>query len=266
MSNREAPLLDKVALVTGASKGIGKAIAERAAEAGATVLLCAPKSASLEEAAAAIRGRGGTAYALPGDVTKPASINTIFTKIETQYGRLDILINNAGGAPAFGNFEDLTDEDWLVSFQLNVLSVVRMVRGGLGLLRAAKSARIITIGSISAIQPGAYNPHYTAMKAATINLSKYLANMLAAEGVLVNCVCPGPVHSESWEHNIARVAKQQRVSIKKARRVIEEAESAKNPLGRVGEPGDVASLVCFLASAEAAWITGSCFHVNGGKL
>lgn len=259
-------LAGRVALVTGASHGIGKAIAQRLARAGATVLLCSNDVAALRRAVAGIRKDGGKVHALPGDVTLPVSIEKVFKAIEQRHGRLDILINNAGGAPRFGHFSDVTDEDWEMSFQLNVMSVVRFVRRGLQLLRSSEAPRIITIGSISGVQPGLYNPHYTAMKAATINLSKYLSNAMAVDNILVNCVCPGPVHTESWKRNIARIAKEQGISIREARQGIEKAEVAKIPLRRVGEPADIAGLVCFLASDEAAWITGSCFHVNGGKL
>ncbi|MEI6916347.1 MAG: SDR family oxidoreductase, partial [Armatimonadota bacterium] len=128
------------------------------------------------------------------------------------------------------------------------------------------AARIINISSISGIEPGFYNPHYTVTKAATINLSKYLANQLTPDGVLVNVVCPGPVYSDSWDRNVQRIADMRDIPLHEARELVNKEEELKIPLGRIGTGNDVAALATFLASDQADWITGSCFHVNGGKL
>jgi NAD(P)-dependent dehydrogenase (short-subunit alcohol dehydrogenase family) len=116
------------------------------------------------------------------------------------------------------------------------------------------------------VQPGSFNPHYAITKAATLNLSKFLANYFVNDKVLVNSVCPGSIHSESWNANVSRVAAQDKLSYEAAWFATETEEQKKIPLGRVGEGIDVASLVAFLASDKAGYITGSCFHVNGGKL
>ena len=185
--------------------------------------------------------------------------------IET-FGKLDILVNNVGGPGKMGGFNDLTDVDWKNAFDLNVMSLVHFVRAADPHLRKSNCGRVINISSISGVQPGTFNPHYTITKAATINLSKYLANYFVEDNILVNVVCPGPVHSESWEENVRRQATERNTTLEDARQKIEQEESIKIPLGRVGEGADVAGLVAFLASDKASWITGSCFHVNGGKL
>ena len=162
-------------------------------------------------------------------------------------------------------FWGLDDADWLESYNLNVMGAVRFTRLAVPLLRESKTPRIINVTSISALQPGTYNPHYAAAKAALLNLSKYLSNILVEDGILVNSVCPGPVYSDSWDRNVERLAEERGISVDDSRAAIDREEAAKIPLKRIGEGRDVAGLVVFLASDEASWITGSCFHVDGGK-
>jgi NAD(P)-dependent dehydrogenase (short-subunit alcohol dehydrogenase family) len=200
------------------------------------------------------------------DATDQEAVNSAVNRVIETYGGLDILVNNVGGAGKFGGFPDLSDADWRSAFDLNVLSVVHFVRAAEPYLRKAANGRIINISSIAGAQPGAFNPHYTVTKAATINLSKHLANYFVKAGVLVNVVCPGPVHSDSWDDNVRRLASERGIALEEAWQQVEREESSKIPLGRVGEGEDVAGLVAFLASDKASWITGSCFHVNGGKL
>lgn len=259
-------LRGKVAIVTGANKGIGKEIAKLLAQEGANVVICARGAKSLEEVRKEMRRKGNNFTIVTADVTTPDGARKVVDTALKQFGRLDILVNNAGGANKFGNFLELDDEDWVDAFSLNVMSVVYFVRYALPFLKKSPSPRIINISSISGIQPGYYNPHYTVAKAAVINLSKYLANQFASSRILVNVVCAGPVHSNSWERGVAHIAGIRNIPIEEARAQVESEEAGKIPLGRVGEGEDVAGLVAFLASDKAAWITGSCFHVNGGKL
>jgi 3-oxoacyl-[acyl-carrier protein] reductase len=179
---------------------------------------------------------------------------------------LDILVNNAGGAPKFAAFDDLDDADWMDSYDLNVMSAVRFVRASVPYLTLSRNARIINISSISGLEPGGYNPHYTNTKAAVLNLTKYLANYYAQRGILVNAVCPGPVYSDSWERNVKRLASERNLSMEEARNRVDIEESGKVPLRRVGNPEDVAALALFLASDQSKWITGSCFPIDGGKM
>lgn len=258
-------LKERVALVTGASKGIGKAIAVSLARSGACVILCARQPESLQQLAAEIKGSSGMAFAVPVDATDPASVSRAVGSAISLTGKLDILVNNVGGAIRFGGFENLTDNDWENAFNLNVMSMVYFVRSALPWLGNSSSPRIINISSISGVEPGNFNPHYTTTKAATINLTKILANSLASQRILVNVVCPGPVHSDLWEANISQTADRLSLPIEEARRKVELEESRKVPLGRIGEGEDIAGLVTYLASDEASWITGACFHVNGGK-
>lgn len=259
-------LKDKVAIVTGGSKGIGRAIAQSLAEEGVKVVICAREQKNLSRARTEMEKTCGNVLAVSADVTKPADVKKVVATALKRFGRLDILVNNAGGAYKFGDFNRLTDQDWLNTYRLNVMACVYFVRYSLPALRKSSSARIIQVSSISGVQPGMYNPHYTSAKAAVINLNQYLANTLAKEKILVNVVCAGPVHSDAWNRNIEYIARLKNKDVKTTRQEFDAQEAAKIPLGRIGEGRDVAGVVTFLASAQASWITGACFHVDGGKL
>lgn len=262
----ESGLKGRVAIVTGGSMGVGKAIARSLAHEGASVVICARGADALEAVTREIQQGGGSAVAVVADATDPDIAGSVVETAIDRFGGLDILVNNVGGAGRFGGLSELTDQDWLDAFNLNVMTVVHFVRFALPALRQSSSARIINISSTSGVQPGSYNPHYTAAKAAVINVSKYFANLYARDQILVNVVCPGPVYSESWDRNVQRIADIREITLDDARNQVDVEEAGKIPLGRVGEGDDVAGLVTFLASDKAAWITGSCFHVNGGKL
>jgi 3-oxoacyl-[acyl-carrier protein] reductase len=259
-------LKDRIALVTGGSRGIGAEIVRRLAQEGVKVVFCARTSTAMTALEGEVRARGGDCLAIPVNVFDPAALQAAVHTAATHWGGLDILVNNVGGALRFGGFEDLNDEDWYRAFEFNVMSTVRFTRAALPYLRNSSHRRVINISSISAQQPGFYNPHYAITKAAVVNLSKYLANILAKEKILVNTVCPGPVHSESWESNILGVASQRNIPVEEARNTVEKEEAAKIPLGAVGEPEQIAIIVALLASPASDWTTGSCFHVNGGKM
>lgn len=257
-------LKNKIALVTGASKGIGRAIALRLAKDGAHVVTCARNQDLLGELHQEIVKAGGQNTFISADATLPDSVQKVYDMIEP-LGRLDILINNVGGAVRFADFFDLSREDWEKAFSLNVMGLVYFVKVMLSLLKRSESSRIINMSSISGIEPGTYNPHYTSMKAAVINLTKYLANRLAKDKILVNVVCSGPVYSHAWDENIKNVSMLRGISVAEAEKCVEKEESAKIPLGRIGKGEELAGLVSFLSSDEATWITGSCFHIDGGK-
>jgi len=257
-------LSGRVALVTGGSKGIGRAVATALAEEGVRVAVTARGVEALQKTASELSEFN--VLAVPSDATDQLATSAAMARVVEAFGGLDILVNNVGGAGKFGGFDVLTDADWQNAFDLNVLSLVHFVRAAEQYLRKSRQGRIINISSISALQPGTFNPHYAVTKAATINLGKFLADYFIKDGVLVNVVCPGPVHSDSWNENVRRLALERGVAIEPVRQEVEREESSKIPLGRVGEGEDVAGLVVFLASDQAKWITGSCFHVNGGKL
>jgi NAD(P)-dependent dehydrogenase (short-subunit alcohol dehydrogenase family) len=259
-------LQNKVVLVTGASKGIGKAIALAFAREGAKVGLCARDEAALEKAAIEIRKTGAKVLAISADVTDPDAGKRVVAETVRKFRGLDILINNAGGAEKFAGFWNLDDEDWRRAYDLNVISIIGLTRAAVSHLKKSSTARIVNIASTAGLQPGHSNPHYAAAKAAVINLSKSLANLLAQDRVLVNCVCPGPVWTASWEQTAKRKAQELGISYTEAADTERAGDESAIPLGRLGEPEDVASLVLYLASAQSGWITGACFRLDGGKV
>lgn len=259
-------LKDKVAVVTGASKGIGRAVAVSLAREGVKVVIAARGQEALSATEKEIHSFGGEVFMVRADVTAAVDVQNLAATTVRHMGRIDILVHNAGGAERFSDLDGLNDEDWGRAYDLNLLSAVRLTRAALPELRKSSLPRIIFISSVSGLQPGGYNPHYAAAKAAQINFSKYLSNTLARDKILVNTVCAGPVHSHSWDMNVSHVAELRQKDVETVRREFEAQEAAKVPLGRVGEPEDVASVVTFLASVQASWITGSCFHVDGGKI
>lgn len=264
--NMDLGLKNKVVLVTGASKGIGRAIALFFAGEGARVVICARGKGALEKVAGEISNTGGQVMALPCDVTDRAQVDGVVAEVKKRFDRLDVLVNNAGGAGKFGGFLELTDEDWGQAWNFNIMSMVWFTRASLPLMQRAKGGgRIINISSTSGRQPGANAPHYAAAKAAMINLNKYLSNALAKEGVLVNCICPGPVWSASWESTAQETAQKFGISYEEAVKRVKAGDEPKIPLQRLGEPEEVAALAVFLASERAGFLTGACIQVDGGK-
>lgn len=260
----------KSIVISGASKGIGYAIAETLAAEYANIVMVGRRKDALEAAAKVIgeRNQGKVRYVC-ADATIPEDAERVISQTCDWFGGLDVLINNVGGAPQSGSITELTIQDWRDCFDLNVLSMVNFVTAAEEeLLKAGKrgTGRVITISSISGVQPGKYNPHYSSTKAATINISKYLANIYADKGIRVMTICPGPVYSESWERNAEQNSLRSGISYDESLNQITESEVAKIPLGRIGEGSDIGPFVAFLASQHADWVTGSCFHINGGKL
>jgi 3-oxoacyl-[acyl-carrier protein] reductase len=258
-------LAGRVAIVTGGSKGIGRQISVALAAERVKVVVAARGMAAIEETCSFINSNGGDALGVKVDVTTVSEVKHVVNQTLERYGKLDFLVNNAGGTSKYGTFQECSEVDWLDSFKLNVMGCVNFVQAAESALLVSSHARILTVSSITGLQPGYFNPHYSITKAATINLSKHLANIYAEKGICCNVICAGPVHSEAWNSNVAALANAKSVSFGEAYSELEAQEKKKIPLGRIGEPEDVAAMVVFLLSEQANWITGSCFHVSGGK-
>jgi 3-oxoacyl-[acyl-carrier protein] reductase len=180
----------KTALITGASKGIGKAIAGAFTAEGARVAMNARTEAELRQAADEIRRTGAEVLAIAADVTDPIQVRRMADEAAERFGTIDILVNNAGGIGGFSSFEELDDEQWRSILDLNLFSEVRVTREVLPYMRRRRWGRIINMASESGIQPDAMMPHYNASKAALINLTKSLSKAYGREGILVNTVSP----------------------------------------------------------------------------
>lgn len=257
-------LKGKVALISGGTKGIGKAIAKELASNGAHVLICGRSKENLSETLAEIKNNGGLADGQYADATKPEEVKKMFSNLVGKHGRLDILVNNVGGIDKFGGFSELNEDDWKRCYDLNFLSHVRFIRASLPYLKKSKNPRIINICTLAAKQPGFYNPHYSAAKAALLNLSKHLANILAEDKILVNSICLATVKTEVWKTSVENKMKQLGITFDEADNLYRKEEEEKNPLHQLGMPEDIAGMVAFLASEKSKWITGACFTVDGG--
>ena len=256
-------LAGRVALVTGASKGIGRAIALELAEAGADLVINARGSAALDAVAAEIRARGRDVEAVPADVATEAGVRLVVERAVARFGRVDVLVNNAGkGSPK--RLLDLTEEDWHASFELNFMAAVRLSLACVPLMRTHGGGRIVNISSRVGRQPDPYFAPYAAAKAALINFTKSLANAFSKDGVLANCVVPGLVRTEAVEEAAQKSAEATGKTVEEV--FAETLRARPIPAGRMGEPADVAGLVVFLASPRASWITGATFGVDGGIL
>lgn len=245
----------QVALVTGGTKGIGKAIADRLSSAGAQVVVTA-RTAPKES----IDGQ----YFISADLTQPESATIVAEEILKKYGRIDIIVNNAGAnlSPG-GGFSVLADEHWNNDWQLNFMSVVRINKALLPAMIEQKTGVIINISTGAAKQPiWEMTMSYSSAKAALNIYSKALANELGTKGIRVNVVSPGVVKTPLMLEFIDNIAKSSAITSDEAFKAVMDKVGV--PLGRMAEPEEVANLVAFLVSPEAKYITGVNYSVDGG--
>ena len=266
MNEKKGELAGRVAFVTGGNRGIGRAIAETMADAGASVAICGLDKSELDSTLASLKNRGVKCEAYATDATRPDQISSAIASIKKDFGSLDILVNNIGAVKQFSNFEGLTDENWQEVFDINLMSMVRFSRAAFPLLCESKHGRVINIASVAGKRPGNFNPHYGAMKAAMIHLSKYLSNQWAQYKILVNTICPHTVKGGVWENNVENKAKMDRTSFEEAEKNLLQEVTSKTPLKDICLPSDVAELTVFLASDKARFMTGVCLTLDGGTV
>lgn len=259
-------LSGKVALVTGSSRGIGKSIALSLGRAGARVALTARHSVDLKCAELALRAEKIKTFAITTDLTARNAPEELVRAVVKKWGRLDILVNNVGGLPKTGAFSELREEDWRNTYQLNVMTVVSACKAAIPHLKRSDAPRIINISSVVATEPGEMNPHYSASKAAVLNLTKHLSRVLAPDRILVNAVSPGIIFTEGWGDYLRTKAREEGKPPAEVEQTENQRAARSMALGRLGDPQEVAHVVVFLASSEASFITGRDFAVDGGKL
>lgn len=264
----ELALQGKLALVTGAGYGIGRAIAVELAREGADVAICARGRDPLLETAGAIEAEGRRAIVVTSDLSTAEGATHVCDAVLAEAGRVDILVNNVGGAPGPSGFENLTDEHWQAAFDLNLMSAVRFSRRLIPGMVERGWGRVINIASTSARQPDAVVVHYNCVKAGLMALSKTLATAYAKDGVIVNCVVPGLTRTPAVERSAAQRLEEQGEDVTglSADDVVNRYYIPRRPLpvGRVGTPEDLAGIVTFLASDRASWISGAAINVDGG--
>jgi 3-oxoacyl-[acyl-carrier protein] reductase len=244
-------LRGKLALVGGGSQGIGYAIARGLAGEGASVAIVARHAEVLEESAARIRSEtGATVVAVAGDIRAAKDCDRIVSTAAEKLGGIDILVNN-DGAPPLGSALSFDDAAWDKAVQQNLMSVVRLTRGAVPLMRQRGGGRIVNITSLSAIQPMASFGLSVATWAAVIGYAKTLSLEVAADNITVNTICPGRIATP----RLARVFGG----------ASQEELTRDIPLGRLGRPEEIAGLVVYLASSLGGYVTGAALHVDGGR-
>ena len=253
-------LKDKVALVAAGSRGLGRAVAEELAAEGASLVLCARESQTLDETAASIaKNYNVHVLAIPADVTLIDDIRRVVEAGSERFGRIDILVTNAGGPPA-GRFEQLTREQWDDAIRLTLLSAIELTRQVLPGMKARRWGRILNITSIAVKQPVENLLLSNSLRAGLTGFARTLANEVAADGITVNNILPGYTRTERLEELAQMMAEKQGISAAEFRGKWEK----EIPMGRLGEPREFAALAAFLVSERAGYITGTSIQVDGG--
>ena len=245
-------LKNKVALVTGSSRGIGRSIALGFADEGCHVSLCARGEERLLATEKEVTQKGVETLATAGDLTTAAGIDRVVAATLERWGKIDILVNNVGGS-VWNPFGDVSDDEWLHVFNLNMFAAVRATRAVLPSMQGRNSGSIITISSIFGREAGG-PATYNATKAAEISMGKTLAKELAKTGIRVNTVAPGSVifPGGNWQ-------KRMDADPEGIGRFVDQ----EIPAGRFGNPEEIANVVVFLSSGRASWVTGACINVDG---
>ncbi len=244
----------RVALVTGGSRGIGRAIALELARAGYAVgVNYANRQDQAEAVVAAIATGGGEATALQADVADPRAVEAMFAALDRRFGRLDALVNNAGIGTRIESLTAIDDATWRRTLAVNLDGAFYCLRAAVPRLRAAGGGRIVNVSSGAAKTGGAIGAHYAASKAGLLALTAKAARELAREGIAVNAVLPSVIETEMMESLAATPAARERLQ-------------AQFPIGRFGQPEEVAQVVRFLVAEAPAYLTGEFLSLRGGRL
>lgn len=241
----------KIAVVTGASRGIGQAIAERLAEVGAKVVLSSRKQEGLDTVVEGIRAKGGEALAVAAHNGDKSALQGLAKAALDTYGRIDILINNAATNPHFGTLLEAEDSMWQKTIEVNLLGNIWLTQAVVPSMRQNGGGKIINVASVNGIRPGRMQGIYSMTKAGLISLTQTLAMELASDNIQVNAIAPGLVKTKFaraiWENDV----------------LLNEVMN-RTPAHRLGEPDDIAGMALFLASPASSFATGQIFVVDGG--
>ena len=253
-------LKGKVAIIGGASKGLGRACAEVLAAEGARVALCSRSKADLDKAAQEIRDTTqGEVFTFPGDLDKYDTIKALIAATVERFGRLDIMVNNSGGPP-LARAHNATEEQWETALQRSLLFFARMSREALPHLKKSGAGRIINVLASTVYQPIPNLALSGVTRIGVVAFAKSLADEVGRDGILVNNVCPGSLLSERMLSNVTARAKELGIPVEEAL----AQRAAETAVGRVGDPKEMAYLVAFLASSRSSYITGTTMLVDGG--
>jgi len=262
----ELGLAGKVVLVTGSSKGIGRSIAAAFAREGCNIVINGRHAGELEVAAGEMRGGRGAVHTVVADVTEAEGAKRTVDETVRRFGTIHVLVNNAGGVGRFAPFADLTDDEWLDVFKLNVLSAVRAIRAALPHMQKQKWGRVINISSESGTQPDPIMPHYNASKSALNSLTKSLSKAYGKDGILINTVSPAFIRTPLVDKFLDDEARTRGITVDEAEQALLREFRPNIVLGRAGKSDETAGIVVFLASEQASFITGSNYRVDGGSV
>jgi NAD(P)-dependent dehydrogenase (short-subunit alcohol dehydrogenase family) len=253
-------LRERVCIVTGSTAGIGRETAHLLAYEGARVVVSGRDRARVEKAA----GEVGAALGVAADLGTPDGPRALVEAATREVGPVDCLVNNVGVAYQRG-FDELTDDDWQAMWDLNVMSYIRAINAVLPGMRERGSGRIVNVSSTAGKRPSAGMPDYSVTKAAVLSLSRLVADVYAADGILCNAVTPGPTASPAWLAE-GGLADQAAARSGKTREEVLEGVGKGRPLGRLAQPEEIASVIVFLCSDRASYVTGSAWSADGGTV
>ena len=244
-------LSGRVAIVTGASRGIGKSIAAEYARAGAKVVLASRKQDALDEAARDIRAEGGEAIGIAAHNGDKSALKNLVDQTVSHFGRLDILVNNAATNPHFGATLEAADSYWRKTIEVNLMGNVWLSQAAVEVMRSMGGGKIINVASIVGIKPGRFQGIYSVTKAGVISLTKSLAVELGDDNIQVNAIAPGLVRTKFAQALWGDQA-------------LLDPVLARTPAGRIGQPGDICGIALFLASSASDFSSGAVFVIDGG--
>jgi 3-oxoacyl-[acyl-carrier protein] reductase len=254
-------LKGKVALVTGGSKGIGRAVAQGLAEEGARVAICARTRSELDRTAMEIgKAAGAEVFAVAGDLTREADVQRIVEATVARFKRIDILVNNAGAARG-GLLLDLTEEDWHGALDLKFLGYVRCMKAVIPHMLKQGGGRIVNIVGNDGVKPIGIELTPSAANAADLAVTVALAEQYGRHNICINAINPGPVATERWDGLVSGIARVRRISVAEAQK---RAETSI-PLGRICTPEEVANVAVFVASDRASFMNGAIITVDGAQ-
>ena len=238
---------DKVCVVTGSTAGIGLVVAQQLREEGATVVTSGRRTEGIGD------------LHVTADLTQTGAAEELVGAAVAAFGRVDCLVNNVGGT-SIRKLEELSDEDWQASFELNLLSAVRATRAAVVGMKERRSGSIVNVSSTAGKRPSGGMPDYSVMKAAMLSYSRLVADLYAGDGIRCNAVTPGPTATEAWLGE-GGLAEQQG-----SRDEVLAKVGAGRPLGRLAEPAEIAAVIVFLLSDRASYVTGAAWSADGGTV